>query len=226
MTIAEFRSGQAARQRYWARSHIGWTRVRTARPNAGHRAVAALEASGRACGVITQNVDGLHSAAGSRAVVDLHGRISDVRCLDCGDVTARSLLHDRLSRMNPTFGSVGGANAAPDGDAEVADVSDFRVANCRVCGGVLKPDVVFFGENVPKARVEHCFALVDNADAVLVAGSSLTVLSGYRFARHAARTGVPVVIVNRGPTRADAHASVRIAAGCSETLTALVDVLS
>jgi NAD-dependent SIR2 family protein deacetylase len=225
MTIAEFRSGHAARQRYWARSHVGWARMRAARPNPGHRAVAALEATGRACGVITQNVDGLHTAAGSQAVVDLHGRISDVRCLECGDVTARAVLHDRLARLNPTFGPVGTTEAAPDGDAEVGGVSAFRVAACHACDGVLKPDVVFFGENVPKDRVEHCFALVDSADAVLVAGSSLTVLSGFRFVRHAARSGVPVVIVNRGPTRADDLVSVRIDAGCSETLTALVDVL-
>jgi NAD-dependent SIR2 family protein deacetylase len=222
MTIAEFRSGARARQRYWARSHVGWSTMGAAEPNAGHHAVAAMERTGLTAGVITQNVDGLHTAAGCRSVVDLHGRISDVRCLECEEVTPREWLHDRLALLNPTFGRHLAAETAPDGDAVVDDVESFRVADCARCGGVLKPDVVFFGENVAKPLVERCYRLVERAQAVLVAGSSLTVLSGFRFVRHAARIGRPIVIVNRGRTRADELATVRLDAGCSETLPALV----
>lgn len=221
MTIAEFRSGLPARQRYWARSHVGWSTMGRATPNAGHRAVAGMEKAKVTVGVITQNVDGLHTAAGSRSVVDLHGRISDVRCLDCGEVSPRDELHERLDALNPSFGQHEGAQVAPDGDAVVEDVESFRVADCACCGGVLKPDVVFFGENVAKPLVEHCYRLVESADAVLVAGSSLTVLSGFRFVRHAHRIGLPIVIVNRGETRADDLATVRLNFGCSETLSAL-----
>ncbi|HET7328908.1 MAG TPA: NAD-dependent protein deacetylase [Nocardioidaceae bacterium] len=226
MTIAQFRSGLPARRRYWARSHVGWQRMGQARPNAGHRALARLERAGGSVALITQNVDGLHTAAGSRSVIDLHGRISDVRCLDCGDVTARAELHDRLDRLNPRFGDASPAQTAPDGDADIDGVDGFNVADCARCGGVLKPDVVFFGENVAKPLVEHCFALVERSDAVLVAGSSLTVLSGFRFVRQAHRLGLPIVIVNRGGTRADDLATVHLHAGCSETLTALTDALS
>lgn len=221
MTIAEFRSGLPARRRYWARSHVGWTTMGRAAPNAGHRAVADLERTGATIGTVTQNVDGLHTAAGCRVVVDLHGRISDVCCLDCGDVTGRDDLHARLDALNPTFGHDRDTEIAPDGDAVVEDVASFTVADCIRCGGILKPDVVFFGENVAKPLVEHCYHLVDGAEAVLVAGSSLTVLSGFRFIRHASRIGLPVVIVNRGPTRADDLATVRLDAGCSETLSSL-----
>lgn len=225
MTIAEFRSGLPARRRYWARSHVGWRTMGRAQPNAGHRAVARLEQRGCALGLITQNVDGLHAAAGSRSVVDLHGRIADVRCLDCGAVTSRTDLHLRLEQLNPGFGAGLPTEAAPDGDAAVDTVDGFVVADCETCGGVLKPDVVFFGENVAKPLVEHCFGLVERAGAVLVAGSSLTVLSGFRFVRHAHRIGRPVVIVNRGATRADPLAAVRLDGGCSETLSRLADAL-
>jgi NAD-dependent SIR2 family protein deacetylase len=228
MTYTEFVSGPAAQRRYWARSHVGWARMARAEPNAGHRAVAALEHAGVVHGVITQNVDGLHRAAGSRAVIDLHGRIADVVCLGCRRISPRDVLQERLTALNPGFvESVGPAvEAAPDGDAVLSSVAGFRLAACTGCGGVLKPDVVFFGENVPRDRVDRAYALVDalaaEDGALLVAGSSLTVMSGLRFVRRAHQLGVPVVIVNRGATRGDDLAEVRVDHGCSETLTALV----
>jgi NAD-dependent SIR2 family protein deacetylase len=228
MTYTEFVSGPAAQRRYWARSHVGWARMARAEPNAGHRAVAALEHAGVVHGVITQNVDGLHRAAGSRAVIDLHGRIADVVCLGCRRISPRDVLQERLTALNPGFvESVGPAvEAAPDGDAVLTSVAGFRLAACTGCGGVLKPDVVFFGENVPRDRVDRAYALVDalaaEDGALLVAGSSLTVMSGLRFVRRAHQLGVPVVIVNRGTTRGDDLAEVRVDHGCSETLTALV----
>lgn len=225
MTIATFRSGPAARQRYWARSHVGWLRMTTAEPNAGHRALARLQAGGVVSTVVTQNVDGLHSAAGATPVIDLHGRLRDVSCLDCRQISARSALHERLLMLNPGFGDDVAPTARPDGDVELDDVSDFLVAPCLACGGVLKPDVVFFGENVPAERVARSYAAVDAADALLVAGSSLTVLSGFRFVRHAARAGKPVVIVNRGVTRGDPYASVKLDAGCTPVLTLLAETL-
>jgi NAD-dependent SIR2 family protein deacetylase len=221
MTFSEFRSGFVAQQRYWARSHIGWQHLHRADPNDGHRALAALERSGRLRALITQNVDGLHEAAGSRQVVDLHGRISQVICLDCREVTSREELHDRLAVANPGFGLEAPRAIAPDGDAVVDGIETFRIVSCRTCEGVLKPDVVFFGENVPKERVELCYSLVDEAEALLVAGSSLTVMSGLRFVRAAHRKGIPIAIVNRGQTRGDDLASLRVDAGCSEVLTAL-----
>ena len=225
MTYGEFRSGEPARRRYWARSHVGWARMRRAQPNDGHHAIAALERAGVLRGLITQNVDGLHRAAGSSAVVDLHGRIDEVVCLDCHDVSHRDRLQRRLGLLNPGFvDAAGAAVTAPDGDVQLDDTAGFRVAACEACGGVLKPHVVFFGENVPKHRVERSYALVDALtadDALLVAGSSLTVMSGLRFVKRAHRNGVPVVIVNRGTTRGDPLATLRVEAGCSETLSAL-----
>jgi NAD-dependent SIR2 family protein deacetylase len=228
MTYQEFRSGEPARQRYWARSHVGWTRMAHAAPNDGHRALAALERAGALRGLITQNVDGLHADAGSREVIDLHGRIADVVCLDCDTISPRDLLAARLAALNPGFvDAAGPAVERPDGDAELADdvVAGFRVAACSVCGGVLKPDVVFFGENVPRDRVAAAYAMVDAlvpaGGALLVAGSSLTVMSGLRFVRHAHRLDVPVVIVNRGTTRGDDLAAVLVDAGCSDVLPAL-----
>ena len=226
MTYDEFVSGSRARQRYWARSHIGWQRLGRARPNDGHRALATLEAAGVVHTLITQNVDGLHRAAGSRAVIDLHGRIDRVICLDCGTPTTRLDLHRRLDAANPDFAEHADAHTAPDGDVELEDTTGFALVDCRVCGGVLKPDVVFFGENVPRARVERAYAAMSDGDALLVAGSSLTVMSGLRFVRHAARLGWPIVIVNRGITRGDPVATARVDAGCSETLTALAGRLS
>jgi NAD-dependent SIR2 family protein deacetylase len=225
MTYAEFRSGPSARQRYWARSHVGWQHLHQADPNAGHRALTAMEGSGRLTALITQNVDGLHQAAGHRNVIDLHGRISAVVCLDCRARTSRERLHERLCTANPGFGQGISPAIAPDGDAVVAGIETFVVVACESCGGVLKPDVVFFGENVPKDRVERCYRLVDEAEALLVAGSSLTVMSGLRFVRAARRRDLPVVIVNRGRTRGDDLASVRVDDGCSEALECLADAL-
>jgi NAD-dependent SIR2 family protein deacetylase len=222
MTIAEFRSGPAARQRYWARSHLGWGRMRGAAPNAGHHALARLDPEL----LITQNVDGLHEQAGSRRLVALHGRISDVICLDCRTTTTRRALQARLGEANPGFAERhADVLSRPDGDVELDDTSSFEVPGCADCGGVLKPDVVFFGENVPAERVERCYAAVDDLAAsggvLLVAGSSLAVMSGFRFVRRAARAGTPVVIVNRGQTRGDDLATYKLEAGCSEFLTVL-----
>jgi NAD-dependent SIR2 family protein deacetylase len=221
MTIAQFRSGPDARRRYWARSHLGWQTMTQVEPNDGHRAIADLEYNGAVFALVTQNVDGLHRKAGSRNVVELHGRLADVRCLDCGTISSRRELHERLDELNPDFAAGADIESAPDGDAMLEDVDGFTVADCTVCGGVLKPDVVFFGENVPKPRVAHCFALVDTAEAMLVAGSSLTVLSGLRFVRHAHSQGKPVVIVNRGATRADDLATIKVDAGTTESLVEL-----
>ena len=224
MTYDEFVSGPVAQQRYWARSHVGWRRMTRARPNDGHRAVAALQRGGVVTTVITQNVDGLHQAAGSHEVIDLHGRLSRVVCLHCGDRSDRSVLDRRLAERNPWFAheeTVATASMAPDGDAELASVAGFRVAPCLVCGGVLKPDVVFFGENVPSARVRLCYDAVDAAGALLVAGSSLTVQSGLRFVRRAHGRGLPIVLVNRGATRGDPLVTEKIDAGCTPVLLAL-----
>ena len=226
MTITEFRSGPVAQQRYWARSHLGWRTMGTAMPNAGHRALAALENAGHLTELITQNVDGLHQQAGSRAVVDLHGRVDEVVCLNCGQITPRAELHRRLDELNPDFGRHLDLVAAPDGDVEYDDTATFRVAGCVRCSGVLKPHVVFFGDSVPKPVVQHCFDAVDAAQGLLVAGSSLTVMSGLRFVRHARRRGLPIVIVNRGATRGDDQATWKIDAGCSPTLVALAQELS
>ncbi len=223
MTYQEFLSGEPAQRRYWARSHVGWARMARAEPNAGHTALAGLERGGALRGLITQNVDGLHAAAGSRDVIDLHGRIADVMCVGCGRRSPREELQRRFTVLNPGFVEEAGAGveSAPDGDAELDATSGFRLAPCVGCGGALKPDVVFFGENVPKERVARAYGMVDAAAALLVAGSSLTVMSGLRFVRHAHKRGIPVVIVNRGPTRGDGFASVRLDRGCSEALTAL-----
>jgi NAD-dependent SIR2 family protein deacetylase len=226
MTFSEFVSGPAAQQRYWARSHLGWSRMRRAEPNAGHRALAALEAAGRVRMLITQNVDGLHEAAGSRAMCALHGRIADVVCLGCRRQTGRATLHARLAELNPGWTERHAEVAVrPDGDVDLSDTDGFAVPACEHCGGVLKPDVVFFGENVPKPRVQRCYAAVDalapDADVLLVLGSSLTVMSGFRFVRHAAKRGVPVLIVNRGGTRADDLATLTFGHGTTEFLTRL-----
>ncbi|WP_418960200.1 NAD-dependent protein deacetylase [Streptomyces tritici] len=212
MTYQEFVGSARARRRYWARSHLGWRTFGRARPNAGHRAVAAFERHGLVAGVITQNVDNLHQAAGSTDVVELHGSLSRVVCLTCGDSLARSELAQRLEQANQGFAPVAAA-LNPDGDADLTDdqVAGFHVVPCAVCGGILKPDVVFFGEAVPPARVEHCRALVREASALLVLGSSLTVMSGLRFVRQAAEAGTPVLIINRDATRGDQYAQTRIA---------------
>lgn len=226
MTYQEFVSGLPAQQRYWARSHLGWRTIGGAQPNDGHHALATLEAAGVIGSVITQNVDGLHHKAGSRAVVDLHGRIADVVCLRCGDLSSRAQLDQRLDEANPRFGAETPVDIAPDGDAVLSDVSGFQIVACQICNGPLKPDVVFFGENVPAERVQRCYGLVAEAQALLVVGSSLTVQSGLRFVRRAHQLAKPVVLVNRGATRGDPLADLRLDAGCSPTLRALVDRLA
>jgi len=226
MTYQEFCSGLPARQRYWARSHLGWQRMNRAAPNAGHRAVATLERAGLVIHTITQNVDGLHTDAGARRVTDLHGRIDEVICLTCNVVSPRSELHARLAALNPGFGEALSVTTAPDGDVDLDDTRGFRVASCAKCGGVLKPRVVFFGENVPKSTVSFCYAAVAGAASLLVLGSSLTVQSGLRFVRRAQADGIPVAIVNRGVTRGDPLADLRIDAGCSQTLTTVLATLS
>jgi NAD-dependent SIR2 family protein deacetylase len=229
MTIRQFTSDPVFRQRYWARNHVGWRHMDETRPNAGHRAVAALEHHGVVNGVITQNVDLLHTKAGSRTVIDLHGTYAQVVCLSCGESLTRAELAERLDALNPGFTerveALGGLAVAPDADAVIADTASFRYLDCASCGGMLKPDIVYFGENVPKDVVQQAFSLVEDADALLVAGSSLTVFSGYRFVRHAAARAIPVAIVNRGPTRGDELATVKVQAGCSELLTLLAEEL-
>jgi NAD-dependent SIR2 family protein deacetylase len=225
MTYQDFTATAAARQRYWARSHTGWQAIARATPNAGHRAVTELERRGLLAGIITQNVDGLHQAAGARHVIDLHGSLDRVRCLGCGARTPRAELDGRLTAANPGWaGAVTVSQVNPDGDVVLPEeqVAGFRVVDCAGCGGLLMPDVVFFGENVPRDRVDHCFALVEAARAVLVLGSSLTVLSGFRFVRHAARRGTPVAIVNQGPTRGDPVATVRVDGPLGDVLPVLL----
>lgn len=227
MTFQQFTGDEGFRRHYWARNHVGWRHVHRTLPNAGHRALAELEHRGVVHGVITQNVDLLHEAAGSKHVIDLHGRYDRVVCLSCGTVIARSELAARLDQLNPHFVDdvVADVEIAPDADAVIEQTSHFKVADCARCGGMLKPDIVYFGETVPKERVERAYALVDEGDALLVAGSSLTVQSGLRFVRHAAQTGKPVVVVNRGATRGDRYATVTLDAGTSETLTDLAESL-
>lgn len=230
MTIHQFMSDPEFRQRYWARNHVGWRHMDDTLPNAGHRALAALERAGVVTGVITQNVDLLHTKAGSRSVINLHGTYARVICLNCGESMSRAALGQKLDALNPGFiervGAVGGLSIAPDADAVVTDTACFRYLDCRSCGGMLKPDIVYFGESVSKEVVEQAFSLVDAASALLVTGSSLTVFSGYRFVRHAAARGIPVAIVNRGPTRGDDLAAVKVDGGCSEILTLLAEELS
>ncbi|MGW6424477.1 NAD-dependent protein deacetylase [Nocardia sp. NPDC055053] len=229
MTYQQFVGDAEFRQRYWARNHLGWRRMDAARPNRGHRAVAELERAGVVAGVITQNVDLLHTKAGARRVIDLHGTYARVCCLRCPTMISRMTLAERLEEANPGFAedvSATGIEVAPDADAVVTDTARFRMLDCAICGGMLKPDIVYFGESVPADRVAAAFDLVDDAQALLVAGSSLTVMSGLRFVRRAAKNGVPVVIINRGGTRADELAAVRIDAGCSETLCALAERLT
>jgi NAD-dependent SIR2 family protein deacetylase len=226
MTYQAFVSSAANRRRYWARSHLGWRHVAYAACNAGHRAVAELQARGLVEGIITQNVDGLHQAAGAQQVIELHGSLHRVVCLGCGRRGSREELDERLRAANPGWRAEAGA-INPDGDVALADeaVDAFAVVGCASCGGLLKPDVVFFGENVPRPRVEECYALTDDAKALLVLGSSLAVLSGYRFVRRAAARAIPVAIVNQGPTRGDADALLTLDAPLGPTLTALVSAL-
>ena len=222
MTIEMFLSSPQFRRHYWARNHIGWRHMDAALPNAGHRALAALERDGRINGIITQNVDMLHLKAGNRAVIDLHGSYGRVRCLSCAHVMSRHRLADLLEPHNAGFVTRirgrGAIEVAPDADVVVADTTDFVMVDCPACGGILKPDIVYFGESVPKSIVEQGFAMVDDADALLVLGSSLTVMSGLRFVRRAWRNGTPIYIVNRGHTRGDEYATIKIDGSCSYVL--------
>ncbi|WP_407636977.1 NAD-dependent protein deacetylase [Hamadaea tsunoensis] len=220
MTYQTFTGDVLARRRYWARSHLGWRRIARAEPNAGHRAVADLAAAGIVGGIITQNVDGLHQAGGARTVVELHGNLDRVVCLDCGASTGRLEHDERLRTANPAFApEILAVN--PDGDVTLDDgaLDGFQIVDCTACpGGTLKPDVVFFGETVPLDRVSHSYALVAQARLLLVLGSSLTVMSGRRFVIRAAKLGIPVAIVNQGPTRGDDYASLRVDAPLGEIL--------
>jgi NAD-dependent SIR2 family protein deacetylase len=221
MSFSDFSGSAAARRRYWAGSLRGWPRVRDASPNAAHAALARLQACGRVSRIVTQNVDGLHQKAGARGVVDLHGRLDAVECLTCGAQVARDDVQSLLLLWNPRHGSAA-AGTRPDGDSEVEDSLDgFRVPDCRECGGVLKPAVVFFGENVPRARVDEAMAAVEQADALLVVGSSLMVYSGYRFVVAARALGRKVAAVNRGRTRADGELHLKVEADCAALLGAL-----
>lgn len=224
MLYDEFVSSAENRRRYWARAFKGWARMGKAHPNAAHEVLARLETHGRVRGVITQNVDGLHEAAGTANLIALHGRIADVVCLGCAVVTSRSAFQDELARLNPDAADdpeAGHAELRPDGDAVVSDWQGFVFPDCPACGGILKPDVVFFGESVPKPRVQACFDIVDEADLLLVLGSSLTVMSGLRFVHRAVKTGRPVVIVNRGETRGDPMATIKLELGVADFLTAM-----
>lgn len=230
MLYQEFIHDPEARRRYWARSFVGWQRTWDKQPNEGHRALARWAATSAPCpvlGIITQNVDGLHDAAGSRPVIPLHGRLADVICLDCGTVSSRQRYQDRLSAANPTFTlpdddpGLRHPELRPDGDAVVTRWAGFEIPPCEVCGGLIKPDVVFFGETVPKPRVAQAQAWVDEADVVITAGTSLTVMSGLRFVRQAHRRGIPIVIINRGATRGDEFATFTVDGGTSQVLTEL-----
>ena len=222
----DFVDNSAVRRRYWARSMRGWPSFETARPAAAHRALAALEAEGRLSAVVTQNVDDLHRRAGSRSIVDLHGRLSRVRCLDCGRRSARALLQRELLRLNEDFQGRT-ARLAPDGDADLenTDYAAFNIPPCPRCGGMLKPDVTFYGETIPAERTRQAEAAVTQADAVLVIGSSLMVFSAYRLVRNAARAGIPVFALNLGRTRADELLAGKIAAPAGDTVPALAGEL-
>jgi len=223
MTYQAFMGDPAARHRYWARSYLGWRQIAGARPNAGHLAVSALQRDGLIAGIITQNVDGLHQAAGATEVIELHGGLDRVVCMSCGLTESRRDIDARLRAANPDFdASVAAIN--PDGDADLVDdeLAGFRMVPCAWCGSdLVKPDVVFFGENVPRPRVDRCFELVERARSLLVLGSSLTVMSGLRFVRRAAAIGTPVAIVNQGQTRGDDLATLLVDAPLGQVLPAL-----
>jgi NAD-dependent SIR2 family protein deacetylase len=221
--LQDFLTDAHWRRRYWARSLVGWRRMRDAEPNDAHRALAALEHAGRVTALVTQNVDGLHQSAGSRNVIDLHGRLDEVRCIGCERRIPREHMQAELTQRNPAFVDLA-AFAAPDGDAELArvDFARFEVPDCESCGGLLKPDVVFFGERVPPVRVQRAFAAVEESDAMLVVGSSLMVYSGYRFARAMADAGKPVAAVNLGKTRADDVLTVKVEQRCADALAFLL----
>jgi NAD-dependent SIR2 family protein deacetylase len=223
----DFVGEHSARQRYWARAAVGWRKVQAAQPNDGHRAVARLEAAECVAGVITQNVDGLHHQASSRRVVELHGSLSRVVCLGCASVTTRAEVQGRLERLNPWI-VTSDAPHEPDGDAKLADgrTTGFVVPECESCGGVLKPDVVFFGESVPKDVTDAAWQLYEESEVLLVAGSSLAVFSGYRFVLQASKDDRPVAVLNLGPTRGDDRAAAKVEGPLGEVLPALAEELA
>ena len=225
MTVQQFLADESSRRRYWVGSHLGWRTFAAARPNAGHEALAALETAGVVTGVITLNVDGLHLRAGSRRVVELHGTMRRVLCLHCGQVFDRRDLATRVEHYNPWIAGPDAVELGPDGDVLPASTDGFIVPTCSVCEGMLKPEVVFFGEYIPPTRFEDAEHLLAASDALLVAGSSLVVNSGIRLLERARRRKLPVVIVNRGETRGDARATVKIDAGTTEVLQALAEAL-
>ncbi|GAA1728914.1 Sir2 family NAD-dependent protein deacetylase [Microbacterium paludicola] len=225
MTAQTFLSDEAARRRYWVGSHLGWRAFTAAAPNGGHEALASLERDGIATGIITQNVDGLHLRAGSHRVVELHGTMRRVFCTHCGQVFDRRDIGERLEQANPWITVPENVALGPDGDVLPESAEDFVVPECTVCGGMLKPDVVFFGEYIPAEKFREAEQLLLSSDALLIAGSSLAVNSGIRFVERARRRKLPVVIVNRGETRADNRATVRIEAGTTEVLRELARAL-
>jgi len=225
MTVDQFLASEAARRRYWVGSHLGWRAFAAAEPNDGHRAIADLEMRGVATGVITQNVDGLHVRAGSRRVVELHGTMRRVFCTHCGQVFDRRDLARRVEADNPWIAVPENIALGPDGDVLPESTDGFRIPECTVCGGMLKPDVVFFGEFIPAGKFREAEQLVHGSEALIIAGSSLVVNSGIRLLERARRRRLPVVIVNRGATRADSRATVKIDAGTSEVLRALAEAL-
>lgn len=226
MTFQQFLADTEYRKRYWAGSHLGWGHFDAASPNTGHLVLADLEQLGIVNGIITQNVDGLHLRAGSQRVVDLHGTMDKVRCLTCGQSFARSDIASRIDAANPWLVGVDANEINPDGDASPSTFDDFITPDCTVCGGVLKPDIVFFGEFVPVEKFSEASALIKRADALVVAGSSLVVNSGIRLIEQARRRRIPLVVINRGETKGDTQAAVKIDAGTSETLLSLRDRLS
>jgi NAD-dependent SIR2 family protein deacetylase len=225
MTFQMFLDDTEYRKRYWAGSQLGWNRFDSAAPNDGHRALADLELRGRVNGVITQNVDGLHLRAGSQRVVDLHGTMDRVRCLQCGQLYARTAISSRIVELNPWISEPSATQLGPDGDVEIASVADFQLPDCTNCGGMLKPDIVFFGEFIPREKFIEASALVQKSDALVIAGSSLVVNSGIRLLDHATRRHLPVIIINRGVTKGDPRATIKIDAGTTEMLVALRDRL-
>lgn len=225
MSFAQFAESAQNRRRYWAGSHLGWRRFISVEPNLGHHALARLENAGTVNGIVTQNVDGLHRRAGSARVIELHGTMNNVLCLDCDQMFAREAIARRLADANPWLATPDNVALRPDGDADPDRLADFTVPPCSSCGGILKPDVVFFGELVPRGRFQAAFDIVRHAEALLIAGSSLAVNSGIRLLERAVRRDKPVVIVNRGTTKGDRRATVRLEGGTSEILTALAERL-
>ena len=223
LTFDDFMGSKQNQARYWARSYVGWNRIERAQPNAGHLALATAEQRGRVFSVITQNVDGLHQKAGSHKVLELHGRLDRVLCTGCGDILSRPEMDARISQLNPEVNRFQDVEFTPDGDAEVEVGKNFRVPDCGFCGAHYKPDVVFFGEQVPLSRVETAEGLLNQAEALLIAGTSLTVNSGLRLVKRAQKRGIPIVIVNQGETKADLIANVKLSASTSNLLGAILN---